>query len=101
MGELIRIAIILAAIFTASGWPGIQTFFLNIWEVIKALPMLLFPDGFDLLGFLLDHPYQLTGIILSLLCGGLGIWLGRKGASIVYGIVSLIGLAYSIFSMCT
>jgi hypothetical protein len=101
MGELIRIAIILVAIFTASGWSGIQTFFLNIWEVIKALPMLLFPDGFDLLGFLLDHPYQLTGIILSLLCGVFGIWLGRKGAKIICGIVSLIGLVYSISSLCT
>ena len=101
MGELIRIAIILITIFTVSGWSGIQTFFLNIWEVITALPMLLFPDGFDLLGFLLDHPYQLTGIILSLLCGVFGIWLGRKGAKIVCGIVSLIGLVYSIYSLCT
>ena len=101
MGELIRIAIILVAIFTASDWSGLKTLFQNLWEFVKALPMLLFPDGFDLLGFLLDHPYQLTGIILSLLCGGLGIWLGRKGASIVYGIVSLIGLIYSISSMCT
>lgn len=101
MGELIRIVIILIIIFAATGWSGVQTLFQGLWEVIKALPMLLFPDGFDLLGFVLDHPYQLTGIILSLLCGVFGIWLGRKGAKIVCGIVSLIGLVYSISSLCT
>lgn len=101
MGELIRIVIILIAILSVSGWPGIQAFFQNAWEFIKTLPMLLFPDGFDLLGFLLDHPYQLTGIILSLLCGGFGVWLGRKGAKALYGIIALIGLVYSISSLCT
>lgn len=98
MGELIRIAIILIAIFTVSGWSGIQTFFLNIWEVIKVIPMLLFPDGFDLLGFLLDHPYQLTGIILSLLCGGFGIWLGPKWSKLLFAAISFAGLVYSISS---
>ena len=98
MGELIRIAIILVAIFTASGWPGLQTLFQNLWEFVKALPMLLFPDGFDLLGFLLDHPYQLTGIILSLLCGGFGIWLGPKWSKLLFAAISFAGLVYSIAS---
>lgn len=100
MGELIRIAIILIIIFAATGWSGIQTLFQSLWEVIKALPMLLFPDGFDLLGFLLDHPYQLTGIILSLLCGVCGIWLGRKGSKLLFTVVSLLGTVYGIYSMC-
>ena len=101
MGELIRIAIILIAILTVSGWSGIQTLFQGLWEFIKALPMLLFPDGFDLMGLLLDHPYQLTGIVLSLLCGVFGVWLGCKGAKVLYGIVALMGLVYSISSLCS
>lgn len=101
MGEVIRIVMILIIIFAATGLPGIQTLLQGVWEIINALPSLLFPDGFDLLGFMLDHPYQLTGIIMSLLCGVFGIWLGRKGAKIVYGIVSFLGVVYSISSLCT
>ena len=98
MGELIRIAIILIIIFVATGWSGIQTLFQSLWEVIKALSMLLFPDGFDLLVFLLDHPYQLTGIILSLLCGGFGVWLGPKWSKLLFAAISFAGLVYSIAS---
>lgn len=98
MNEIIRLALILIIIFAATGWPGIQTLFQSLWEVIKALPMLLFPDGFDLLGLLLDHPYQLTGVILSLLCGGFDIWLGPKWSKLLFAAISFAGLVYSIAS---